>query len=191
MKNIIFDFGNVLVRWEPEKIYTEHFGDEAKAWCTRMLAAGEIEAVTITCNDGAVRKVFAWPGIEKEAAALPPPPGRMRVLSPFDPALRDRKRAERLFGFYYRIEIFVPAPKRIYGYYVFPLMEGDRLVGRIDMKADRDADELAVTALWPETGVKWSTGRQGRLEVELDRVARFCGVASVRWLDGWLRDPKV
>lgn len=165
--------------------------DEAKDWCARKLAEGEIVAATVTNIDGSARKVFAWPDLEEQAAAVAPPPGRMRVLSPFDPALRDRKRAERLFGFYYRIEIFVPAPKRVYGYYVFPLLEGDRLVGRIDMKADREADALVVTALWPEVGVKWSDARQGRLEVELDRVARFAGVSQVRWLDGWLRDPKL
>ena len=69
---------------------------------------------------------------------MPDAPGRIRVLSPFDPMLRDRNRAERLFGFHYRIEVFVPEPKRTYGYYVFPLLEGHRLIGRIDMKAQRD-----------------------------------------------------
>ena len=77
--------------------------------------------------------------------------GRLRVLSPFDPALRDRARAEFLFGFRYRIEVFVPEPKRVFGYYVFPLLEGDRLVGRIDVK--RAGAVLAVRAVWPEAGV--------------------------------------
>ena len=110
----------------------------------------------------------------------------MRVLSPFDPALRDRKRAERLFAFHYRIEVFTPAAKRQYGYYVFPLMEGERIVGRIDMKADRGADVLRATAVWPEQGIKWSVARTKRLEAELDRVARFAGVGQVRFADGWL-----
>lgn len=114
-------------------------------------------------------------------------PGRIRVLSPFDPALRDRKRAERLFGFHYRIEVFTPAPKRRYGYYVFPLLEGALLAGRIDMKADRDADLLRVTAVWPEKGVKWGAARIRRLEAELDRVARFAGIGGVAFADGWLR----
>ncbi|CAN0585046.1 unnamed protein product, partial [Ectocarpus sp. 12 AP-2014] len=122
-------------------------------------------------------------------AQPPAPTGRMRVLSPFDPALRDRARAERLFGFRYRIEIFVPAPKRMYGYYVFPLLEGDRLVGRIDMKADRSADTLRVTALWPERGVSWAKGRQGRLDAELERVARFAGLRNVDFTPDWLRAP--
>ena len=114
----------------------------------------------------------------------------MRALSPFDPALRDRNRAERLFGFRYRIEIFVPEAKRSYGYYVFPLLEGDRIVGRIDMKAHRDQDVLRVTALWPEPGIRWSAARTGRLEAELTRLARLAGVARVAFADDWLRAPK-
>ena len=104
-------------------------------------------------------------------------------------ALRDRNRAERLFGFHYRIEIFVPEAKRKYGYYVFPLLEGENLVGRIDMKADRAADVLCVTALWPERGVRWGRGRQARMEAELERVRRLAGVSRVTFVDGWLREP--
>ncbi|TDK46190.1 winged helix-turn-helix domain-containing protein [Antarcticimicrobium luteum] len=162
---------------------------EAKAWCAAAQARGEIVEVAITCADGSARRVFARPDIEEEAARLGPAPGRLRVLSPFDPALRDRARALRLFGFDYRIEIFVPAAKRKYGYYVFPLLEGERMVGRIDMKADRGRDRLHVTALWPERGVRWTGPRQARLEAELARVARLAGVAEVNFADGWLREP--
>ncbi|MEK1869735.1 MAG: crosslink repair DNA glycosylase YcaQ family protein, partial [Ensifer adhaerens] len=89
------------------------------------------------------------------------------------------------FGFFYRIEIFVPEPKREYGYYVFPLLEGDRLIGRIDMKADRKKSTLDVKRLWLEPGVKPSAGRLERLEAELDRVARFAGVEKVVFFEGW------
>jgi uncharacterized protein YcaQ len=75
------------------------------------------------------RRSVAWPGVVEEAEALSEPGPRMRVLSPFDPALRDRKRAERLFGFHYRIEIFVPEAQRRYGYYVFPGAGGDAAGG--------------------------------------------------------------
>ncbi|NRB33705.1 MAG: winged helix-turn-helix domain-containing protein [Rhodobacteraceae bacterium] len=160
---------------------------EAKAWLSAELDAGRLETVTLLCAGGAARKVVMRPGTLDAAAALPDPPGRMRVLSPFDPMLRDRNRAQRLFGFHYRIEIFVPEAKRQYGYYVFPLLEGDRIVGRIDMKADRQADRLHVTALWPEPGVKWGAGRQARLEAELDRLLRLAGVSRVTWADGWQR----
>ncbi|RVG39212.1 DNA glycosylase AlkZ-like family protein, partial [Sinorhizobium meliloti] len=109
----------------------------------------------------------------------------VRVLSPFDPLLRDRNRAERLFDFFYRIEVFVPEPKREYGYYVFPLLEGDRMIGRIDMKADRKRGSLDVRRLWLERGVKPSSGRMEKLMAELDRIARFAGVEEVKLLEGW------
>lgn len=164
--------------------------DEAKAWCAAQEAMGAIIPVEVECVGGVVRKVFARPDLPEEAGRAPEPTGRMRVLSPFDPALRDRNRAERLFGFRYRIEIFVPEPKRIYGYYVFPLLEGDRIVGRVDMKAFRNEDVLRVTALWPERGVRWSPARTGRLEAELARIARLAGVTRVEFVDRWLREPK-
>ncbi len=85
--------------------------------------------------------------------------------------IRDRKWCLRLFGFDYRIEIFVPAPKRQYGYYVFPLLEGDRFVGRIDMK--HDSGTLSVSNLWLEDGMKLGKGRVAALEAELDRHRRF------------------
>lgn len=162
---------------------------EAKAWCDAALARGEIIEIEVEQADGAPRRCYARPDVETQAAVAPVPTGRLRVLSPFDPALRDRKRAERLFGFHYRIEIFVPEPKRRYGYYVFPLLEGDRLVGRVDMKADREADVLRVTALWPERGVGWGKARQARLESELARLTHLAGVSRVTFADGWLRDP--
>jgi len=162
---------------------------EARDWAAAALAQGEIIEIEVEGQDGSPRRAFAHPDALTVAAALPPAPGRLRVLSPFDPALRDRARALRLFGFDYRIEVFVPAPKRKYGYYVFPLLEGERIVGRIDMKADRAADRLRVTALWPEPGIRWTAPRQARLEAELARLTRLAGVAEVTFADGWLRAP--
>jgi uncharacterized protein YcaQ len=163
---------------------------EAKDWCATALAQGSIEEIEVTCADGRLRKTFARPDLMDRATDLPQPPGRIRVLSPFDPMLRDRNRAERLFGFHYRIEVFVPEARRTYGYYVFPLLEGDRLIGRIDMKAHRDRDLLHVKALWPERGVRWSDARSRRLNAELDRVRRLAGVTQVEFARGWLKDPK-
>ena len=160
---------------------------EAKDWCAGALRRAEIVEVGIEGADGQVRRSFARPGIG-EAADPPEPPGRVRILSPFDPALRDRNRAERLFGFHYRIEVFVPEAKRKYGYYVFPVLEGARIIGRIDMKADRQADRLAVRAFWPEAGIAMGAGRRARIEAELDRMARFAVVSRVELAGDWLRE---
>lgn len=163
--------------------------DEAKDWCARALAAGEIVEIAVEGADGAPRRSFARPGVMASAAASPEPASRVRILSPFDPALRDRKRAERLFGFRYRIEVFVPEPRRTFGYYVFPVMEGDRLIGRLDARARRDEGALAVRAFWPEPGVAMGAGRTGRLMAALDRLSRFAGCEAVRLDPGWLREP--
>lgn len=156
---------------------------EARAWCVAALADGRAIEVDVEGADGGLRRCLARPDVMDEDVVVPQ--SRVRILSPFDPALRDRKRAERLFGFHYRIEIFVPAPKRQYGYYVFPVMEGDQLIGRIDMK--RDVDVLAVRAFWPETGARMGAGRIARLEAELSRAAKFGGCGEIAYADGWLR----
>ena len=117
--------------------------------------------------------------------SIPEPPGRVRILSPFDPLLRNRNRTERLFGFFYRIEIFVPEAKRRYGYYIFPVMRGDRVVGRIDMKANRDEDRLAVRAFWKERGVRASAALRNDIESELERMRRFSGVSQVSFEPNW------
>lgn len=162
---------------------------EAKAWCVDQLKADRIIEVAVAGHDGSIRQCFARPDVQEKTDSVSALPRRIRVLSPFDPALRDRKRAERLFGFHYRIEVFVPAANRKYGYYVFPLLQGNRLIGRIDMKAQRDGGVLAVRALWPERKIRWSSAKTAQLESELNRVARFCGLDSVGFENGWLRDP--
>ena len=161
---------------------------EAKAWVERAAQAGEVIPAEVEAVDGSWRLV--WVLAESDHAASGPPPSRLRILSPFDPALRDRARAERLFGFRYRIEIFVPEAKREYGYYVFPMLEGDRIVGRIDMKAFRADDVLRVKAVWPEQGVKFGKGRTEALEAELHRMLPLAGVSRFEFENGWKRAPK-
>lgn len=160
---------------------------ETKAWCAMALTAGEIEEVEITGADGSIKRCFARPGLLEDAAIDVAAPKRLRILSPFDPALRDRKRAKFLFGFDYRIEMFVPEAKRIFGYYVFPLMQGERLVGRVDMKAFRAEDTLRVRAIWPEHGMAWGKGRQAAFEAELDRIKKLAGVSKIEFVDGFLK----
>ncbi len=161
--------------------------DEAKAWCGDALARGEVQPIEVIGASGKAQRSYARSDILSDPALRVEPTTRLRVLSPFDPALRDRKRAERLFGFDYRIEIFVPEAKRRYGYYVFPILEGDRLVGRVDMKAFRDRDVLQVRALWPERKVRWGKGRIAAFEAELSRLTRLAGVDAFGFDDGWLK----
>ncbi|MEP4981676.1 crosslink repair DNA glycosylase YcaQ family protein [Ascidiaceihabitans sp.] len=160
---------------------------EARKWCETALARGQIMRCLVKGVKGDLKPQFARPNLPEDPALEISPTKRLRVLSPFDPALRDRKRVERLFGFTYRIEVFVPEPKRTYGYYVFPILEGDRLVGRVDMKAFRDRDVLHVKALWPENGVRWTTARANAFEAELQRVKKLAGVSQVSFENEWLR----
>ncbi len=153
--------------------------DEVKDWCVRESAGNALIKVEVENADDSTRAAVARPDIAEALAAAPQAPSRLWVLSPFDPLIRDRARTERLFGFRYRIEVFVPEAKREYGYYVFPLMEGDRLVGRIDMKHFRKDGELRVVGLWWEPGVRRSTGRREKLEAELDRIRAFTGAERV------------
>ncbi|MBO6519896.1 MAG: YcaQ family DNA glycosylase [Rhodospirillales bacterium] len=163
---------------------------EAKGWCDARLGGEIIEVRVHGAGDSAPRKLYAFADIETRLADATPPADRLRILNPFDPVIRDRKRLKHLFDFDYRIEIFVPAPERTYGYYIFPLLEGARMIGRMEMKAARAEDALQVSALWPEPGVQFGKGRMGRLGGALERVRRLVGLSDVRFAEGWLRSPR-
>ncbi len=150
---------------------------EVQGWLERSKA--ELLPCTVETAQGE-QSGWALPGIEAKLGALKAPGTAMRLLSPFDPAIRDRKRTERLFGFAYRIEIFVPAAKRRWGYYVYPVLQGDRLVARLELEIDRKAGELRLARLWPEAGLRWSAARQDLLDAELARFARFAGLGFER-----------
>jgi uncharacterized protein YcaQ len=99
-----------------------------------------------------------------------PVPNRVTFLSPFDRLVHDRDRAETLFGFHYRLEMYVPKAKRQYGYYVLPILRGDRILGRIDVERDKTSNALRVNGLWWEDGVK-----PVALGPALKRLAAFVG----------------
>lgn len=157
--------------------------DEVKSWLSRQ--DGQVtRTIEVIGHDKTRKTLIARADIEDVLENLPKTPDRIRALSPFDPVIRDRKRLLWLWGFDYRIEIYVPAEKRQWGYYVFPLLERDRIVGRIDMRADRKANALKINQLWVEKGIKLSDARMQRLESELIRQARFADVQNVVWENG-------
>ncbi|QFT79497.1 hypothetical protein FIU89_02655 [Roseovarius sp. THAF27] len=150
---------------------------EAKAWSERRdLVPLEVEGA-----DGTWRAAWGVADIETRLAAAEGLSSHLRLLNPFDPAIRDRVRLERLFGFAYRNEMFVPKDQRIWGYYIYPLLEGDRFVGRLELKADRAAGWIQVTGFWPEPGVKWTAQRVAKLDRELTRFGRLAGIADIGW----------
>jgi len=104
------------------------------------------------------------------------------LLSPFDPVCWNRDRSERLFGFRYRIEIYTPAPKRIHGYYVLPILWGDALVGRLDLKADRHNGVLLVQGAYAEPGAPLDEMAPDVMR-ELQSMARWLGLERVHIAD--------
>ena len=156
---------------------------EVRQWATNL--AKELVPVEVEDIDGNWTSALAPADIEQRLSLLSSPTSRLRILNPFDPAIRDRTRLQRLFGFDYRIEIFVPAAKRQWGYYVYPLLEGTRFVGRIEVKANRNVSHntrvLEVINFWPEPGVKWSPQRLQKLGAELQRLCRFAAADEIQW----------
>lgn len=163
--------GDIQRFWEAADL------SEVKGWSSGMRS--EMMAVEVETATGDWVSLMAPADIEARLEALPQPTSRLRIINPFDPVVRDRNRLKRLFGFDYRIEIFVPAAKRRFGYYVFPLLEGDRFVGRIEVRADRTESTLNIVNLWWEPDIRFGSGRQEKLDAELGRLCRFIGLEKV------------
>lgn len=152
---------------------------EAKTWTAEN--ASRLVPVEIETANRETLSAWAPSDIERRLAHATAPTSRLRIINPFDPVARDRTRLKRLFGFDYTVEMFVPAAKRKWGYYVYPLLEGDRFVGRMEIKADRKAGILRVLNLWLEPKTKWTAARAAKLEAELARMMRFVGLEQVIW----------
>lgn len=154
---------------------------EAAAWCAAAVKRGEIVAAQCP-GDPPSRKAFAPVDWKTRVEHTNEAPRGMRLLSPFDPLIRDRARCLRLFGFDYRFEAFVPAAKRKFGYYVMPIMEGTRIVGRLDPRLDRDAGLLRVREVWWEA--KPTAGRRRALGKALEQYCTFSGATGVE-VESW------
>lgn len=145
---------------------------QAKDALQRLVDEGEVLPVTVPgWNKPAYLHKDARIPRRIEAAAL---------LSPFDPVVWERDRALRMFGFHYRIEIYTPAPKRVYGYYTLPLLIDDALVGRIDLKNDRQAKVLRVQSAWREDGADVDAERTAGV---LRELAAWQGCETIEVVD--------
>jgi len=144
---------------------------EVRPALAELVAAGEVERV----------EVAGWPAPAylRTRQTVPRSERGTALLCPFDPLIFFRPRVQRLFGFEYRIEIYTPAPKRKFGYYVWPFLLDGQLVGRVDLKADRAAGALNVVGAFAEPGQD-AARVASALAGELRRMAGWLGLAAVR-----------
>lgn len=165
---------------ELQRFWNAVSGSEVRRWLAD--ASHELRSVEVEAAIGDWMKCLAPSNIEELMDGVTNPTSRLRIINPFDPIARDRDRLSRLFGFDYRIEIFVPPAKRKWGYYVYPLLEGDRFVGRAELKSDRKNGVLVVKQLWAEKGVAWTEKRAHKLDAELQRLGGLVDATEIKWM---------
>lgn len=142
----------------------------ARPRLAELVESGELEEVEV---EGWDRPAYLHP-----ESTLPRAVDARSFLSPFDPLVWYRPRAERLFDFRYRIEIYVPEPQRVHGYYVLPFLLGDRLVGRVDLKADRKRGQLLARAAFAEQGIDRAEVVEA-MALSLHEMAEWLGLDGV------------
>lgn len=147
--------------------------DVTKARLAELVDAGEVLPVRV--------EGWAAPAFLAAGARIPRRIETAALLSPFDPVVWERDRALRMFGFHYRIEIYTPAPKRVYGYYTLPALVDEQLVGRVDLKSDRQNGILRVQSAWREEGAP--AGAEERLVPVLRELAAWQGLGGITVAD--------
>jgi uncharacterized protein YcaQ len=143
----------------------------ARAAIGELVDAGELLAVTVEGWDR--------PAYLHAEARIPRRIETTALLSPFDPMVWERDRTLQMFGFHYRIEIYTPAPKRVFGYYTLPVLVDDALVGRIDLKTDRQSGVLRVQSAWREKHAP--AGVEARIAPLLRETAAWQGMERIEF----------
>jgi hypothetical protein len=155
---------------------------EARTWCTRNQGGRVREVVVEGANGSHQTGFYALESVVERLDTFPEPSPSLLLLNPFDPVVHARGsgRTERLFGFEFRMEIWVPPHRRVYGYYVLPILEGRRFTGRVEVKLERERGVLAALAVWWESGVRATAARRQALRHELMALAGFVGAKRVK-----------
>jgi uncharacterized protein len=157
--------------WDRSKVNGRRPPAQTHLLFDELVEDGHLEKVTV--------EGWKQPGYVVPGAKVPRSVDARAIVSPFDPVLWERRWTKAVFGFDYQIEIYVPAPKRIYGYYVLPFLMGEGFSGRVDLKADRKTSNLLVQAAYAEAGADPKAVAEA-LAGELHHMARWLGLEGIK-----------
>ena len=143
---------------------------EARPALSSLVAEGSLVEVEV--------EGWSKPAYMHTESRIPRVTNARALINPFDPLMWNRERIERIHGFRYRVEIYVPEPQRVHGYYVFPFLLGDDLVARVDLKADRKNGVLRVPAAFLDVGAEPKTVAR-ELVIELAEMAAWLGLGDI------------